>query len=62
MLFRSCEELNGPDYVAIPYEPDGNNPNSVMDVGYIVKNNAILSGPGQRFLAEIRKYLKIGEI
>ena len=54
-----CEELNGPDYIAIPYEPDGNNPNSVMDVGYIVKNNAILSEPGQRYLAEIKRYLKI---
>ena len=54
-----CEELNGPDYIAIPYEPDGNNPNSVMDLGYIVKNNAILSEPGQRYLSEIKRYLKI---
>jgi len=56
-----CEELNGPDFVAVPYEPDSNNPNSIMEVGYIVKNNAILSGLGQRYLAEIRKYLGIAE-
>ena len=56
-----CEELNGPDYVAVPYEPDANNPNSVMDVGYVVKNNAILSGMGRRYLEEIRRYLGIGE-
>ena len=56
-----CEELNGSDFIAIPYEADSNNPNSVMDVGYIVKNNAILSGLGQRYLAEIRKYLGISE-
>jgi len=56
-----CEELNGSDYIAIPYEPDSNNPNSVMDVGYVVKNNAILSEPGQRFLCEIRRYLGIEE-
>ena len=54
-----CEELNGPDFIAIPYEPDSNNPNSVMDVGYIVKNNAILSGPGQHYLDEIKRYLGI---
>lgn len=54
-----CEELNGPDFIAIPYEPDGNNPNSVMDVGYVVKNNAILSEPGQRYLDEIKRYLGI---
>ena len=57
-----CEELNGPDYIAIPYEPDSNNPNSVMDLGYIVKNNAILSEPGQRYLAEIKRYLKIEDV
>ena len=56
-----CEELNGSDYIAIPYEPDGNNPNSVMDVGYIVKNNAILSSLGQRYLEEIRSYLGVEE-
>ena len=54
-----CEELNGPDYVAVPYGPDDKNPNSIMEIGYIVKNNARLSGLGQRFLSEIRKYLGI---
>ncbi len=52
-----CEELNGPDFVAVPYEADTNNPNSVMDIGYIVKSNAILSPQGVRYLEEIRKYL-----
>ena len=56
-----CEELNGSDYIAIPYEADPTNPNSVMDLGYIVKNNAILSSLGQRYLDEIRKYLGVAE-
>ena len=56
-----CEELNGPDFVAVPYEPSANNPNCVMDVGYIVKNNAILSGMGRRYLEEVRRYLGLGE-
>ena len=56
-----CEELNGPDFAAVPYEADSNNPNSVMEIGYIVKNNAVLSGLARRYLAEIRRYLKIEE-
>ena len=56
-----CEELNGSDYIAIPYEADPTNPNSGMDLGYIVKNNAILSSLGQRYLDEIRKYLGVAE-
>ena len=56
-----CEELNGSDYIAVPYEADSNNPNSVMEVGYIVKNNAILSAMGVRYIAEIKRYLGIGE-
>ena len=56
-----CEELNGSDYIAVPYEADSNNPNSVMEVGYVVKNNAILSAMGERYIAEMRRYLGIGE-
>ncbi len=56
-----CEELNGSDYIAVPYEADTNNPNSVMEVGYVVKNNAILSAMGERYIAEMRRYLGIGE-
>ena len=54
-----CQELNGQDYIAVPYEADSNNPNSVMEVGYVVKNNAILSAMGERYIAEIKKYLGI---
>ena len=54
-----CEELNGSDFIAVPYEADSNNPNSVMEVGYVVKSNAILSTMGERYLAEIRRYLDI---
>jgi len=54
-----CEELNGDDFIAVPYEADRNNPNSVMDVGYVVRNNAILSAMGKRYIEEIRRYLGI---
>ena len=32
-----CEELNGNDFVAVPFRDDAQNPNSVMEIGYIVK-------------------------
>lgn len=54
-----CEELNGSDFIAIPYEADSTNPNSTMDVGYILKNNAILSSLAQRYLEEIKRYLGV---
>ena len=53
------EELNGEEYIAVPYEADSSNPNSIMEIGYIVRSNAILSDLGERYLREIRKYLGI---
>ena len=52
------EELNGEEYIAVPYEADSSNPNSIMEIGYIVRSNAILSDLGERYLREIRKYLE----
>ena len=52
-----CEELNGSDFIAVPYEADSDNPNSVMEVGYIVRSDAILSAMGERYIEEIRRYL-----
>ena len=45
----------------MPYEADTNNPNSIMEVGYVVRANAVLSPLAERYVAEIRKYLGIGE-
>ena len=52
-----CEELNGSEFVAVPFRDDKENPNSVMEIGYIVKKNTILSSMGERYLAHIRNYL-----
>ena len=54
-----CEELNGSDFIAVPYADDASNPNSVMEIGYVVKANAILSAMGVRYLQEIKRYLGI---
>ena len=52
-----CEELNGIDYAAVPYEPDEANPSSVMEIGYVVRKNAVLSAMGEKYILEIRRYL-----
>lgn len=54
-----CEELNGTDYVAVPFKADDLNPNSVMEIGYITKKNTILSFMGSLYIDEIKKYLAI---
>lgn len=52
-----CEELNGSDYAAIPFKEDETNRNSVMEIGYIVKNRNMLSDIAQTYISEIEKYL-----
>ncbi len=52
-----CEELNGSDFAAIPYIADEANPNSKMDIGYIVKENSILSRTAKQYIDEIHQYL-----
>ncbi|MEA4889748.1 MAG: LysR family transcriptional regulator [Clostridiaceae bacterium] len=52
-----CEELNGTDFIAVPFEADELNPNSAMEIGYIVKKNSMLSKMGALYLEEIKRYL-----
>lgn len=54
-----CEELNGSDYIAVPFKDDEQNQNSVMEIGYITRKNAILSAMGEQYVSCIRKYLNI---
>ena len=53
-----CEELNGTDYTAIPFQADDDNPSDKMEVGYIVKKNMLLSQMGALYIDEIKQYLK----
>ena len=57
-----CEELNGGDYIAVPFEADETNPNMVMEIGYITKSGSSLSELGDVYIREIKKYLGIEEI
>lgn len=52
-----CEELNGGDYIAVPFEDDDTNRNSVMEIGYIVKKKGILTEIAEIYIAEMKTYL-----
>ena len=52
-----CEELNGSDYLAVPFEADSVEENSVMEIGYITKKNSILSEIGALYIKEVEEYL-----
>lgn len=54
-----CEELNGSGFLAVPYEDDEQNPNSIMDIGYVTRENTILSRMGERYMQAVRKHLGI---
>ena len=53
-----CSELNGDDYVVVPFEADEENQNRVMEVGYIIKKHSIVSEIGEIYIDEVKKYLK----
>ena len=49
-----CEELNGSDYVAVPFREDEDNRNSVMEIGYIKKKHSMLSDIAQTYISEMK--------
>lgn len=53
-----CEELNGSDYVAVPFREEDEHINRVMEIGYISKKNFNLSNIGKIYVSEIQKYLE----
>lgn len=52
-----CQELNGSDYTAVPFEPEGDPSASTMEIGYIVNKNMVLSALGELYIEELRRYL-----
>ena len=54
-----CEELNGSDYVAVAFEDKEEEVAAGrMEIGYIVKQNMILSQMAEMYIAELEKYLQ----
>lgn len=52
-----CEELNGSDYIAVPFEHEDSETADRMVIGYITKKNMPLSRMGELYIAEIKQYL-----
>lgn len=52
-----CEELNGTDYVAVPFEADETNKNSRMEIGYIMRKNMIPGRIARQYIEELKRYL-----
>ena len=51
-------DYNGDGYIVVPFKGDEENPNSVMEIGYITKKNAVMSKIGEQYLEEINKSLE----
>ena len=54
-----CEELNGSDYVAVPFKNEEMENDQAMEIVYITRKNSIVSPAGERYIAEIKRYLGI---
>ena len=54
-----CQELNGGDYVAVPFLEEGVAGEGVMEIGYVTRKNSVLSPLGAEYIAEIQRYLGI---
>lgn len=53
-----CEELNGSDYVAVPFEHEKDISGSKMEIGYIVKKHRTMSHISKLYIEEIERYLE----
>lgn len=54
-----CEELNGSDYVAVAFEDEEEEVAAGrMEIGYIVKENMIMSQMAEKYIAELQRYLE----
>ena len=56
-----CEELNGTDYLAVPFYDEDKSPDKTMEIGYISRKNALISDTGEVYLNELRHYLGLLE-
>ena len=54
-----CEELNGSDFLAVPFEADEQNQNSTMEIGYVVRKHTMPSRIGGLYVEELKKCLAI---
>lgn len=53
-----CEELNGENFIAVPFKEDESNRNVTMEIGYIVKKHSRLSSIAADYIENVKEYLK----
>lgn len=53
-----CEELNGDDYVAVPFEADSVSESSIMELGYILRENTIPTQICELYIEKIKSVLR----
>lgn len=53
------EELNGDEYIAIPFKDTEAGMNRVMEIGYITKKNFALNKIGETYVEELKRYLNV---
>ena len=56
-----CEELNGDDFLAVPFADDDLEGESAMEIGYITRKGMTPSQMGQEYIAAMRAYLGVEE-
>ena len=54
-----CEELNGSDYIAIPFKEEDESINRIMEIGFLTRRGFTLNTIGNKYIEEVKKYLKI---
>ena len=54
-----CEELNGSDYIAVPFKEEDESINRIMEIGFITRRGFNLSPIGNKYIEEVRKYLSL---
>ena len=50
------KDLNGDDYVVVPYQANVENPNSMMEIGYITRKYTVLSEIGNTYIQTMKDY------
>lgn len=54
-----CEELNGDDFIAVPFSYKEEEKPDIMEIGYIKRKHSKLSTIGQDYINELKNYLNI---
>ena len=54
-----CEELNGSDYIAVPFKDEDESINRIMEIGWITRKGFNLSAIGNKYIEEVKKYLGV---